>query len=417
MRYLVAATLARGADAGAAIGVVLLAATTPHLSRPSLVGALLVSCLTAPHLLGPLLGHRLDRARDGRRLIAAVTVGYGVAVAAAALGLGVLPIALVAVLAVAAGAGGPLLTGGLSSRLGVLVAADEQAQRRAQGWDALSYGVAGTAGPALVATLAGVLGARAAVLAVAGVAVLAAGLMLTLPADRGPAGPGQVMTVRQALRLIATTGPLRRVMYTTMVVAAATGSVVVLAVALGAELGVGADSAAFLAAAFGLGNLMGSLVVTARPLLGQPERLVAASATLFGLGFFGCALAPNYRLAVVTFAVVGFLNAPLFTATLAARSNFSPPQARAQVFVSMAALKTGAASAGTAAAGAALSLGPRVLLALAASVVVAVAGATLLDRRFSSNADGTAGPGAGTSRSADHQVGPSTAEVSSPAIS
>ena len=51
VRYLAAATLARGADAG----FLLLAETTPQVPRPPLVGARLVTCLTAPHPLGPVL--------------------------------------------------------------------------------------------------------------------------------------------------------------------------------------------------------------------------------------------------------------------------------------------------------------------------------------------------------------------------
>lgn len=112
MRYLLAATLARGADAGAAVGFVLLADATPHLGYPALIGSLLVACLTAPHLFGPVLARRLDRARDGRQLIALVCGLYGVLVAAATLSLGRVPVAVVAVLAAAAGTCGPLLTGG-----------------------------------------------------------------------------------------------------------------------------------------------------------------------------------------------------------------------------------------------------------------------------------------------------------------
>src|SRR5690348_951307 len=144
LRYTGAAILARGADAGAAVGFVLLAATTPGLRNAPFVGGVLVTCLTAPHLAGPVLARQLDRARDGRRFIAALCVAYGVFVAVAALALGRVPVVAVAAPAAVAGLCGPLLTGGLSSRLGALVAADETAQRRAQGLDALTYGVAGT---------------------------------------------------------------------------------------------------------------------------------------------------------------------------------------------------------------------------------------------------------------------------------
>lgn len=97
----------------------------------------------------------------------------------------------------------------------------------------------------------------------------------------------------------------------------------------------------------------------------------------FGL----CALAPNYPLAFAAFVLVGALSAPFFTATLASRAQYSPRKARAQVFVSMAALKVGASSAGTAAAGAALFLGPRVLLLVGAAAILLTVAITVVDRR------------------------------------
>nr|WP_236646789.1 MFS transporter [Micromonospora acroterricola] len=381
VRYVAAAILARGADAGAAVGFVLLAAVTPDVPRPSLVGALLVTCLTAPHLLGPVLARRLDRSRDGRRLIAAICVSYGLLVAAAALGLGRLPVVAVAVLAAAAGVCGPLLTGGLSSRLAGLVRSDERAQRRAQGLDSLSYGVGGTAGPAAVALLAALTGARTSMLVLAAAAIVAGMLVRTLPASGDSVAPERVLSVREALRLIVATGPLRRVMYTTVVVAIPGGAVAVLAVALGHELHVDAGTAGLLVAGFGLGNLVGSLAVTARPLLGEPEKLVTGTAGLVGIALALCALAPSFSLALAAFALVGALNAPFFTATLASRAQYSPPEARAQVFVSMAAIKVGAASAGTAAAGALLGPGPRVLLVIGAAMILVTAAVSLIDRR------------------------------------
>lgn len=75
------------------------------------------------------------------------------------------------------------------------------------------------------------------------------------------------------------------------------------------------------------------------------------------------------------------MTTPFFTATLAARSAYAPPQARAQVFVSMSALKVAAAALGTALAGALVGLGPRLLLLAGAAMVLAVVGAMVLDRR------------------------------------
>ena len=111
-RYALTAVLARTADAGAGVGVVLLAATG---LGGALLGGLLAAALTAPHLLGTRIGRLVDRARDPRRPLAAGCAGYASAlvVATGALVLGSPWIGAVALLA--AGACGPLLTGGFSS--------------------------------------------------------------------------------------------------------------------------------------------------------------------------------------------------------------------------------------------------------------------------------------------------------------
>src|SRR5438309_84264 len=98
VRYLTAATLARSADGGAAVGLVLLALSAWPGHHGSLVGGILATCLTAPHLLGPVLARRLDRARDGRGLLAAAFAGYAVAIGAATLTIGQAPVVVTAAL-------------------------------------------------------------------------------------------------------------------------------------------------------------------------------------------------------------------------------------------------------------------------------------------------------------------------------
>jgi MFS family permease len=384
IRYLIAATLARGADAGAAVGLVLLAiAPAVHLARPTLVGGLLVTCLTAPHLTGPLSARLLDRARDGRYLLSGAFAVYGMALAAACLALGRAPWLVAGFLVVIAGICGPLVTGGLSSQLATLVPAEDRAQRRALGWDSVSYGIAGSAGPAAVAGLAAVADPLFAALALSVAAGLAAAVVLTLPSGKtSPVAAREVLPVRQTLALMLRSGPLRRVAYMTMVTAVPLGAVAVLAVSLGRQLGTTNAGGAALAAAFGVGSLLGSLGVTAFPLTGNAENLVVRWAALFGLAFALCAAAPGYPLAILAFAVAGACNAPFFTATLAARSAYSPAGARAQIFVSMAALKVATAALGTALAGVLGGIGPRVLLLAAAALVVTTAAVTVMDRRL-----------------------------------
>jgi hypothetical protein len=383
IRYLTAATLARAADAGAIVGLVLLALSAgPGLDRPGLVGGVLAACLTAPHLIGPVVARHLDRARDGRPLLAGAFVLYGAAIGAATLTFGRVPIVLTGVLVVVAGLCGPLLTGGLSSRLAGLVPGDERSQRRAQGADAVTYGIGGSAGPAAVAALAAATGATGAMLVLAAAAALGGLVVLTLPRSPGsPDGQTTAMTVPAVLRLMVVSGPLRRLTYATVLVAVATGSVSVLAVVLGEHLRGSAVPGATLAAAFGAGNLLGSLGVTAFPSTGDVEHLITRYAAVVGVAFGVCAVVPGFAPAVAAFGALGAVNAPFFTATLAARSEFAPPDARAQIFVSSAGLKVAAASAGTAVAGALVgSVSPRLLLFAAGGLVVLTALVTAVDR-------------------------------------
>ena len=379
-RHLTAATLARGADAGAGVGLVLLAIA--ETGRPA-DGALLATGFTAPHLLGPWAARRLDAARDGRAVLAAAITGYASLLAAAALWLGRAPLAVPLAAVAAAGVCGPLLTGGLSSRLGGLAAGDDAAQGRAVGWDAVSYGVAGTAGPALVAVLAAAASPRAAVLALAACALAGGLLTVTLPATDANARPTTASTVRQTLKLLLDRGPLRRVGTVTLLTSASTAALgTVIAALLGAELSASAGAGAALAAAFGLGNLAGSLAVTAWPLTGDPERLTARWVAIVAATLAAAAVAPAYPLALAAFALAGAANAPFFAATLVARGAYAPPGARAQVFVSLAGAKVAAGSAGTALAGAASGLGARPLLAGAAMLTLAGGAVARLDRRL-----------------------------------
>jgi hypothetical protein len=227
--------------------------------------------------------------------------------------------------------------------------APEPAQRRAQGWDAVSYGVGSTVGPAIVAAL----------------------------------------TVGAALRFMAASGPLRRVTAATALTALSTGGLPIIAIALGLELTSRPGNGAVLVTAYGLGTLTGSLIVTAFPLRGEPEALVVRHTAIMALSLGLCAVAPTYLLAVAAFAVAGANSAAMFTATLAARSRYSAPSARAQVFVTMAGLKVAMASAGVVAAGATIGIGSRPLLGISAGVVLFAATGIMLDRhRSACGADG-----------------------------
>ena len=375
-----AAAAARIPDAGATVGLVLLVADS---GGGGVDAGLITVCLNLPHLLGPLLARRLDGAGDGRRFIAACCVAYGALLGAAALTVGVTPLAVSLACVVAAGVCGPVLTAGLSSQLSLMVPAAASVQRRAQGLDALTYGVAGSAGPAVVAAVAVAATPLVALLALSGAAVVAAALMLTLPqADlQGGAAAGGALRPRQVLVRVLASGPLRRATVAMTVTSFVGGSIAILAVGRGIGLAGDAESGAVIAAVYGIGSLAGSVFTAAVPPGGEPDRATTRWALALGVTFVLGGFAPTLGTAFAAFAAAGFLTAPFFVATLAVRSAYSPAAGRAQVFVAMGALKITAAGGGgrgggpggVGAAGTALTAG---------GAGVLVAGALLvLDRR------------------------------------
>lgn len=384
-RYVLAATVARAADSAAAVAVVLLVLSpATGVSNPGLAAGILSACLTAPHLLGPLLGRRLDLARNGWIVIAAACLMYGTAVAAAAVALERTSLWGTGLFLIVAGASGPLLTGGFSSRLPALVRADQRSQRRAQGWDATTYGVGGTVGPAAAAAVSGVASPTIAILAVAAAALLAAVLTMTLPqvSTNGTAPQDSVPGPGQVLHLITGTGALRRTVYVTMALAMPGAAISIAAVGLAPSLEINAANAALLPAAFGLGSLGGSMALMIAPLRGDAEKAVSRLAAAAGVAFALAGLVPTFSYALVAFGAAGVLNSLFFTATLAARSEHAPCNARGQVFIWTAALKVTAATVGNAAAGALISVDARLpLIAGGALSIAAAAIATVGSRR------------------------------------
>jgi MFS family permease len=380
--YLTSATLVRSASGGAPVGLVSLTLGT---HRGAALGGILAALLTAPNVAGPWMARWLESVRDPRRMLSCAFAVYGFALACGALLLGRVPAIVVAVLITFGGLCDPLMTGGLSSRLALIVGGEQRAQRRAEGWDSATYGVSTILGPTVVAALAAVTGPLTAVLGLGGSAVLAGLLLLLLPAEQAVSAAGAAMAVRDTIKLVVGFGPLRRVTTATMITSLSTGGVLVIAVVLGRQLDHSSAAGAALAAVYGVGTLCGALLTGTFPLTGEPERLairlIAVNAAAIGV----CAAAPNYAVALLSFATAGACNAVLFTATLAVRSIYSPPAARAQVFIIMAGFKMAASAVGTALAGSLVAFGPRLVLLLDSIVVATAVAVALADRGLTRN--------------------------------
>lgn len=294
------------------------------------------ACITAPHLLGPFVARSLDTARDSRTVIAAASLAHGTTLAATVLLYPHPHSAITAALLILSGLFGPLLTGGISSRLPAIAGPSQRRQRRAQGWDVATYGIGGTAGPTLVAAVSAWASPATAAL------TLAAAVIRFLPYAPAPGKAADVARPLRTLRGILASGPLRRTLYLTVNVAA----LPVTAVSSTHTLGVSAAAAGILTAAYGLGNLAGSAGVMIHPSRTEADRLTTHLA-----------------------------------ANLVARDEYAPDNARGQIFVWVGALKITAGSAGTAAAGALISTSAALPLPLAVALTIASTLLSLAERR------------------------------------
>lgn len=369
-RYVVAATLARVSDGGAIVAVVLLVTTTG--GSPATAG-LLGACVTAPHLFGPFVARRLDTACDGRRVIAAACALHALTLAGAMVAYDRAPVVVVAVLLCASGLVGPVLTGGISSRLPSIAGTDVHQQRRAQGWDVATYGIAGTVGPSLVMVLSGAASPRIAGLTLAAGALTAGAVVWLLPYQPRAATRAEVPRPLQTLGFILASGRLRRTLLLTIIVALGVAVLPIAAVGSANLYDISASATGVLVAAYGLGNLAGALAVMVRPLTGEADRLTRRLAVVVVGALVFVLAAPTLTVALAAYFVTGVANSYFFASTLAARSEYAPPQARGQVFVWVGALKITAGSAGTALAGAAIAEGPLAPVAVAAVAVTATA--------------------------------------------
>ena len=377
-RYVFAATLARSADGGAVVAIVLLVTTS---GAPGWLAGILGACITAPHLFGPFIARCLDTARDGRTVIALACMAHGVTLAAAVLLYPVTPPIVPGLLLVASGLVGPLLTGGISSRLAAIAGRDRTSQRRAQGWDVATYGIGGTIGPSLVAAVSAWANPAVAALILAGSTFVAAAVIRLLPYSPPASDPSEIPRPGRTLLMLVSSGPLRRTLYLTVVIALSVAALPITAVASTGELHVAPAAAGALTAAYGLGGLAGSAGVMIRPMRTDADPLMTWLAAAVGFALCGAAFAGVFPVAVAAYSFAGVLNSYFFAATLAARSEYAPAVARGQVFVWIGALKITAGSAGTALAGAIVAPVTHLPLFLATGLITVVVVTSVIDRR------------------------------------
>lgn len=373
-RYVLAATLARSADAGTPIALMVLALVR---TGDAAVGGLLVAAVGLPHVLaGPLVGALADRGRAPGVLHGGALLGYACAVAGIGVTLGRAPLGVPFVLGVLAGTAGPLLTGGLTSLLTGMLAP----KRRARGYaiDATTYNIGGIGGPAAAAAIAGTVGAGTAMFTLSAAVAVGAGVMLTLPLPIRPdrtTARHPLSGLGQVARTVWSHRALRATTVATTLSHAGIGGVTVAAPLLAERLGQGYAAAGLLMTAFAAGALAGSLAMTRWRPVGPvgPTAVVHISLLATGVLLALASAVPWLPLVVALFAAAGGCDGPLLTATLVVRGEHTPPGLRTQLFATAASLKISAGAAGAALAGVAAGMGKPTLLAFIAASQVASA--------------------------------------------
>ncbi|MDP9797716.1 MFS family permease [Catenuloplanes nepalensis] len=377
-RYLTAAVLARFADEGARVALVLLALETA--GSPVLGGAL-AAAFMVPHVLaGPAVGALADRARRRAPVYLLLIGGNGVAIALCGLLTGRVPAAVVVVIAVLGGCCAPLGTGGLSSLIKELFPPERR--DRVYGMDVMTYNLAGICGPAVVAGIAELGGARPATLVLGAGAITAGLLVLTLrlPARPAPEAAGNVLT--GGFGAIWRIRPLRAVTLATGLGAGAYGAFPLITALLAIEYHAGWAAGALLSAA-AIGGLAGSLLYARHPIgASRPERTVMICLLASALPMALVPVVPGVIPALLLFGVAGFFFGPQSAALFASRDRHAPPAVHTQVFTLGAGLKVSGSALGAALAGYAAGVGAAGLLLAAAGVYAAggVIGAALLAR-------------------------------------
>jgi MFS family permease len=375
---LTAATGSRLADSAASVALVLAILARTHDTRLS---GLVVGAFTIPTLVtGPVLGAYLDRLRHRKPLFAANQVLLALALGAVDLLAG--HTAAWVLLACGAGAGltAPVLSGGYSSLVPVVV--PPRGLARANALDSASYNVGGLIGPALVAAVAGTIGPGAALAGTAMVAaaglpfVLAAPMPAAVPTGTARGSPVQGSPAREPLRtaladgarLLRRSRPLLTVTAGTTVGQFFQGFLPLTCALLAVTLGRGTAGGGWLLTALSVGGLAWSLV-SERVNGWCPARTVLIGAQAGMFAFLGLmAVVRDFWACLALATAVGALDSASLTGTLAVRQRETPAARYAQVSATAASLKTGAYALGSAAAGlATASLSPRELMAGAAA--------------------------------------------------
>lgn len=373
--YYVAATLARVGDEMVAFALVLL--VLDRTGRPALAGVTGAAYALPAVLTGPVLGAWLDRTTHRRTALALNQVVLGATMLAMLAVVGRTPDWLTPLLAVLAGATLPMVSGGFTSMLPVLVPAP--LLPRANGFEAASFSTATIAGPATAAIVASVVSVEAAVAVIAVTAAASLVAIARLPVlapVRGGDDPepfGRAIT--GGLVHLFRTPPLRA---TTIASTLALGmaGVLLLTLPLHVEtLGAPRSASGYVWTVIEIGTVVSALLSTRWLSRFRPEYVVLVSVAAYGVAMLTWPLASSLTALLLLAPLAGLLSGAMMPAMLTARQRYSPRELQGRVNTTAASLRIGVMALGQAAGGLLVPhLGTRTMLIAIALALVAATG-------------------------------------------
>ncbi|WP_435205120.1 MFS transporter [Micromonospora sp. bgisy143] len=362
VRYSVLASLARLADEGARVGLVLLAVETTQSAG---FGGLLVASIMLPHVVAaPLVGAVADATSRRKLFYSGALLVYAAALALTAVATGSLPRWVAVAAALAAGCVGPLLSGGLTSLLNELVPGR---LRSAYGIDSTLYGLAGIVGPSAAALLAGAFGGRIAVYCLAGSAATASLLLWSLPLarrDRSERNRLRAANVLGAAKVIIDRPALGSVTLGSCLGQLGAGALPVTATLM-AQRAHSTSLTGVILSLIALGALAGSLLYVYFPMRSwSPENAILVCLLATAVPFAAAAVFHDTPAVYLpAFAISGLVNGLMFCSLLVVRGREAPPELHTQVFTVGAGLKSASGAIGSAVAGGVAGGGVAALLA------------------------------------------------------
>ena len=349
-RYILAALFARTSTGGSAVAIILL---SRHFDADgALVGAL-AACLTAPHAFGPIYGRWCEKANNAFIVIAMSCLLFTAFFQFAIISIEKQHFWLAFISLLLCGACSSFMMGGLSTQIVHLISSDKAVRRKAQSWDALTYGAGLTVGPILIALLSSTYTIKFAVSALMFLPIVAGLIILSLPKPHKDSKKQKhkVPRIKQVVKVLWQSPALKTTLLMTSGAAFSFAALPVVAVYYSEAFQYGREKGAYLMTLYGVGCLCGATLLIFRPLVRDALTLLKHVGWILVTCLILVSLSASFMTSMFAYWFCGVVNSVFFAVTIAARTEYSPAQGAAQIYMWVAAAKITAASLGTFVAG------------------------------------------------------------------